>query len=904
MQQIAVETTAVVVLAEGESAAEIRNKRGHLFEAFVAQLLSTQGYEDPRMENLNVTSDGIELDVQASHRVTGQRLIAECKAYSSNIGAPMLTSFVGKFALARMDDQHLNGLFVGLPRLTQPAREQAEEAQRKFPGFRYVGSLDVCQLLEKSSLLPTLDSGPRLKSDATVVISEHGLAMAACELDPESRRASRWVVWSRSGSVPSPLLSLVEHQLAKGLPVSRVEEQTPSVPLRVPPPISVVEVQGSTSDFEYQLPAAPAFFVGRKSVLDELLSAVVQRNRAGSVVINAKSGWGKSSLMLRLQQGVERARGVALVVDARTAGSPEFVTAALDIVIRRAVDAGALELPKDAAMSSLRSVLETLRNSTWSPTAGPILLAFDQFENVFNDVDLTREFRDLAFLLRDVEAPLTVSFSWKTDLVGWTEAHPYRLRDEIRDASKVVVLEPFGAREVETLLRRLEKSLGEKLHRELRRRLREYSQGLPWLFKKLAGHVLTEAAKGISQDELAREALNVQSLFESDLARLSPTEEAALRVIARAAPVAVVDLEDSLVSSAVLASLLHQRLVVQVGDRIDTYWDTFRDFLNTGRVAIEDSYVVRYAPLGAGRLLRVVIEAGDSVSVADAARALDTSVTVIFNYARELRLFGVLVAEANVIAIEPDLLAAEDREEAIRGRVGQALRRHKMYTLASDMLARADRVSLSEFAAALPAEFPTVEAKRDSWFTYARSICQWMDYAGLVRLDRDGISRLSEGSPAKRETKLLSGAVPVRVRSAFPGSNAGPALQLLKHLADPTNVSRPSANGFRAAVRDLSLLGLIELDARERIALADAQLFRGGDIDMAHLRAVVESQPGMREAFETLVRDPAATIRELGDSHRRLLGADWAEQTTASIGKFIRSWARACGIETVLRRAP
>lgn len=904
MQQIAVETTAVVVLAEGESAAEIRNKRGHLFEAFVAQLLSTQGYEEPRMENLNVTSDGIELDLQASHRVTGQRLIAECKTYSSNIGAPMLTSFVGKFALALMDDQHLNGLFVGLPRLTQPAREQAEEAQRKFPGFRYVGSLDVCQLLEKASLLPSIDSGPQLKSDPTVVISEHGLAMAACELDPESRRASRWVVWSRSGSVPSPVLSLVEHHLAKGLPVSRVEEETPSVPLRVPPPISVVEVQGSTSDFEYQLPAAPAFFVGRKTVLSDLLSVVVQRRRAGSVVINAKSGWGKSSLMLRLQQGVERAGGVAFVVDARTAEAPEFVTAALDVVIRRAVDAGALELPEDAAMSSLRSVLETLRKSNWSPTAGPILLAFDQFENVFNDVDLTREFRDLAFLLRDVEAPLTVSFSWKTDLVGWTEAHPYRLRDEIRDASKVVVLEPFGPREVETLLRRLEKSLGEKLHRELRRRLREYSQGLPWLFKKLAGHVLTEAAKGISQDELAREALNVQSLFESDLARLSPTEEAALRAIARAAPVAVVDLEDSLVSSAVLASLLHQRLVVQVGDRIDTYWDTFRDFLNTGRVAIEDSYVVRYAPLGAGRLLRVVIEAGGSVSVADAAKALDTSVTVIFNYARELRLFGVLVAEANVIAIEPDLLAAEDREEAIRSRVGQALRRHKMYTLAADMLARVDRVSLSDFSAALPAEFPTVEAKHDSWFTYARSICQWMDYAGLLRLDRDGISRLSEVSPAKRDTKLLSGAVPVRVRSAFPGSNAGPALQLLRHLADPTNVSRPSANGFRAAVRDLSLLGLIELDARERIALADARLFRGGDIDMAHLRAVVESQPGMREAFETLALNPAATIRELGDSHRKLMGADWAEQTTASIGKFIRSWARACGIDTVLRRTP
>jgi hypothetical protein len=904
VQQIAIETTAVVVLAEGDSVAETSNKRGHLFEVFVAQLLSTQGYEEPRLDNLNVTSEGIELDVQARHRVTGQRLIAECKAYSSNLRAPMLTSFLGKFVLELVDDPHLNGLFVGLPRLTPGAREKADEAQRKFPGFRYLGSVEVSDLLEKAHLLPSWDAGPKLKSDPTVVITEHGLAMAACELDPESRRATRWIVWMRSGTVPTPIVSLVEKHLAKGLPVARVDEATQTVPLKVPSPINVVEVQGSSSDFEYQLPAAPAFFVGRKSVVEQLFATVTSRTRAGSVVINAKSGWGKSSLMLRLQQAVERAAGVALVVDARTAQSPDFVTAALDQILRRGEEHGLFELPDDAAMTSPRSLLETLRKATWSPNAGPMLLAFDQFENVFNDPGLTREFRDLAFLLRDVPAPLTVTFSWKTDLVGWTESHPYRFRDEIRDVSEVVVLDPFGPREVETLLRRLEKSLNAKLNRDLRSRLREYSQGLPWLFKKLAGHVLTEAGKGVTQDELARQALNVQALFESDLARLSPAETAALRSIASVAPVAVVELEESLVTSAVLASLLHQRLVVQVGDRIDTYWDTFRDFLNTGRVAIEDSYVVRYAPLGAGRLLRVVVEAAGSISVADAAKALDTSVTVIFNYARELRLFGVLVAEANQVSIEPDLMASDDREEAVRARVAQALRRHKMYKLASDMLARADRAALADFASALPAEFPTVEAKEDSWFTYARSICQWMDYAGLVRLDRDGISRASEDAPAKKEAKLLSGAVPVRVRSAFPGSSAGPAMQILRHLADPATVSRPAANGFRASVRDLSLLGVIELDARDRIALADDQLLLHGEIDRTRLRVIVESQPGMREAFETLVQDSAATPRDLGSAHRERMGADWADQTTASIGKFIRSWARECGIETSLRRKP
>ncbi|MEU6723458.1 restriction endonuclease [Nonomuraea wenchangensis] len=901
MDQIAIDTAAVLVLADGGSPSDIANRRGHLFEAFMARLLATQGYGEPRSENLNSTSEGIELDVVARHTVTGERIICECKAYSSNIRAPHLTSFLGKFALARADDSRVHGLFVGLPRLTPEAKEQAEAAQKKLPGFRYMGSYDVCKLLEAAQILPSWSDGPAIKSDPTVVITEHGIVMAACELYPETRRAQRWLVWSRSGDVPEPVISLIERELAKGLPVTSIGRQRAVVPVRMPSPPNIIEVQGSSSDFEYQLPAAPAFFVGRKTVSKSLLDRIVTRTHGGSIVINAKSGWGKSSLVLRLQREIEKTGGVALVVDTRTAERTDFVSAALERVVRKAVDRKVLTLPKDSAFSTLQSIIETLKGATWTEPAKPILIAFDQFENVFRNLELTREFRDLAFLVRELHAPLTVSYSWKTDLVGWTEGHPYRFRDEIRDASYVTVLDPFGPREVETLLRRLEKSLGNKLNRDLRQRLREYSQGLPWLFKKLAGHVLTEVGRGVSQEELARQALNVQGLFESDLARLSPAEQAVLRTIAQSAPVAIADLEDSIASSALLESLLHQRLVVQVGDRLDTYWDTFRDFLNTGRVAIEDSYVVRYAPLGAGRLLRVVVTAGGSVSVPNAAAEMNTTATVVFNYARELRMFGVLNSEANQVVLESELMNSPDREEAIRSRVGQALRRHKMYKLAMEMLSHEDLVPLSRFASMLPAEFPAVEAKSDSWFTYARSFCQWMEYAGFVRLRRDGMVRADENDDESPPPRLLSGIVPVRVRSAFPGSNPGPSLKLLLHLADPASYPRPSANGFSSAVRDLTLLGVVERDTSDRIILSDNSLISNGAIDTARLRLVVERQRGMRKAFEGLEADPGASPRAVGEAHRDTLGADWADTTTLSVGKFIRAWARACGIATRLR---
>jgi ATP/maltotriose-dependent transcriptional regulator MalT len=211
----------------------------------------------------------------------------------------------------------------------------------------------------------------------------------------------------------------------------------------------IVDVQGSRSDFEYQPPAAPEFFIGRKVLAQQLLEQLKGRCSAGSIVINAKSGWGKSSLVLYLQKEIEKAGGVGTVIDSRTAERSEFVAAAMERIIRKAVERKVLELPSQAAFSSLQSIVETLKRATWPSPARPIFLAFDQFENVFRDADLTREFRDLTFLVREIRAPLTISFSWKTDVVAWTEGYPFGLRNDVRDASLVSILDPFGPREVE-----------------------------------------------------------------------------------------------------------------------------------------------------------------------------------------------------------------------------------------------------------------------------------------------------------------------------------------------------------------------------------------------------------------------------------------------------------------------
>jgi hypothetical protein len=235
----------------------------------------------------------------------------------------------------------------------------------------------------------------------------------------------------------------------------------------------IVTVAGSRSDFEYQLPAAPKFFVGRKRIVDDLCWALDRHT--GVLVLNAQSGWGKSSVALRLEALAKERKGYALVTDTRTATHRRFVTDALSLAAQRAQAAKVLTLPPQASWASLPSALQTLQAATWH--AGPLVVFFDQFENVFRDADLTREFRDLALAIRELAAHVLIGFEWKTDIVALTENYPYQLRDQIRDNATVLSLGPLGPSEVDVLLRRLEKALGAPLARDLRNRLREYSQG-------------------------------------------------------------------------------------------------------------------------------------------------------------------------------------------------------------------------------------------------------------------------------------------------------------------------------------------------------------------------------------------------------------------------------------------
>lgn len=884
MSATTIQDPAFIFLTSEETQSGKSNAKGHLFEKLMTHVMHSLGYEDPTTDNVNVKADGIELDISTTHEMNNSNAIAECKAYSTNVSAEKLSAFYGKLAMQRYSESNLDGFFFAIPNITADAQDFVRTIQKSDQRFQVFNATKVFDLLLARKLIKTV-IGPGF-SDPAVIVHSTGVYHAVIELD-EKREAARVQVSASDGGVPDEVLSqLGTTSYARSLEVIEYggHGEKAAAPPSVDKPL-ILEVNGSRSDFEYQLPASPKYFVGRSGAVR--LVKEHTSSAGGPFVLNAQSGWGKSSMALKI---ASQADGLGVVLDTRTASSTAYVPAAIRHAAEKAVSAGLLTLASDVSWATPQGSLSSLARSHWVP-GKRLIVIFDQFENVFTNIELTTAFRDLTLLAAEQHDHVTIGFAWKTDYVDWTENHPFRLRDQIREVSRVVNLGPLNRVEVDTILKRLENVAEVRLTSELKQRLREYSQGLPWLLKKLSGHLLNEFSDGKSQEQLIGEALNVQSLFDSDLAGLSPAEREALDFVARFAPVRAAEAIERF-GQAGTQSLLNQRLVIQVGDKLDTYWDTFRDYLNTGRVPIEDSYILRLTPNSIARLISELLAQEGSAQIATVAETWGTSEKVVLNSVKELRQLGLGSYSAGEITLIDAVSEAVDPDLELRERVSGALRRHRAWSEFSSLAERGGGpVSTSAFAEQLARVLTAVDGTPKTWATYARNFLAWFAYAGLVTAAGSSYRIAPEGTPGIGS--LTTKPTRTVTRGVFPTLAAGPSLQLLQNWTDHTTV--PSNR--RKYLSQLVTLRALIPDDTGGYALADG-LVSDGSVVPGRLLELLTMVKGGEDAIQKLRNNSALAGSAIGEVFETAHGASWTQSTKDLVGRSFLSWARAAGLNT------
>lgn len=578
--------------------------KGDLLEDLAGKLLTNQNYKVIK----EVRTASAEIDLLCKHLINSKEIYVECKAQRSTIAASVLRQLWGTVDV----EEYAEGWIISTSEFTKDAKGFIETFQKKSPEkasrLSFYGPSEIIGTLQRALLIvaPPISSAEDYISDNEILgdwvflISEFG---------------QYWCVYTLKGGAPFGVLvyhasngkhvqtSDILNNLSKldtpladyDLNVGLIEEKDSigSSSKKLP---TVVEVQVGESWVDYR-PARPQDFVGRDQTQKDILDFIgLAKNNLGTRVfaITGNSGLGKSSLIAKLRDKSKnkfyRNKYFIYAVDIRGASEPSYIMASLIMALREAQQNGfgdkveiSLTDPSSPFNSpSIKSYIKSLEAKEQV-----ICLIFDQFEELYSKPELFGIFNAAKSLMLDVtgnKSNFVLGFAWKTDSTTQQDHPAYHMWHELADHRKEYKLDVFDNGEIAKSLTKFEKEVGQKISAETRYQITQFCQGYPWLLKKLCINVYDSMDRGESADNILVN-LDVKRLFEADLNVLTSQESACLRLIANKAPADWSEIIE-MSGPTTLNALVNKRLVVKSGDRLNIYWDIFKDFLVNDKLPI------------------------------------------------------------------------------------------------------------------------------------------------------------------------------------------------------------------------------------------------------------------------------------------------------------------------------
>ena len=906
------------IVASGKTDAAKATARGKLFEQVASAALRYHGYEIDRHQS-NVVHAGMEIDIEGRNRITGIPLYAECKCYSSNVDCEKLQTFYGKYMTRWFSNRKSQGLFLAIPGINSFAMGFYKENCEANPEI-------TLRLLQEPEVLDALMNGQTViapeafqsriflaggtPGDRVLVCSDNGFFWMQYIVPVGAGIASQIQLFDAMGNPISDqstvtylgelLSELRQFQLVKS-----PSEPSPRYSLKGDAIDEVVELRGSSSCFEYQFPAAPEFFVGREALIEKAetyADAVIEkRTSCRGLLFEANSGWGKSSLVLATVDRLSTSGHYAVAFDSRSASTPHFILRVVEHVLNRFGDFDGCVQEKpmlggvDGATQALISIGKQLEQHKKL-----LFIFFDQFENIFHLLDVLTRIAQLCLSVADARTNLVFGFSWKTDLVGLTREFPYRWRDTIIESSDVIRLPQFSDTETNALLDLLAKELNTKLRKDLRFLLSDFSQGYPWLLKKLCAHVRNQREEGIAQADMVRGLLNVEQLFLDDLQGLTAQQEDALRRTARLAPVNIGDLAEEF-SPELVQSLVDRRLIVKVGSKYDIYWDIFRDYLNTGKLPIEEVYLLRAQVGSILKAAAILNKAGGHLETSVFKERAGLSDGAFLNVLHDLRLLQLVRIGEKRITLALGAASSEHELVAnVRTHLQDRLPRNRCIYRVLNLVRERGELNITQLASCLRDEFPYVSAVGRTWNTYARVLAAWVDLADLAVLDekKSKISKYEVGSQIR--DRSLSFA---RKRSGVtvPAIHFAPVVQVATRIATATKKHESvDWSGIRRSTiyKSLSMLEEMELISRRSKSIfvkADCYAFAlDSDRRIKIGRKATLKWPVFSTFIEilTMVSSQRILLKKLAQRLSVECGVEWKPATAETNVKIMLDWAR------------
>ena len=881
--------------------------KGQLLENLTATFLATQGFQVT--ESVRVT--GMEIDVIACDKTTGERIYVECKAHRSNISADVITKLLGNVILRDV----ASGWLIVTHDFGKDAKgiydewDQKPTDQRRrlrmYPPEKFVDRLCQALILISAEKLHTKPDLYGIGGEAYLLITARGNYWGIPLIDVASGATAAVAVHDgKTGSqiYDGPLLSWLSQldsslsDLIWTLPESSsdlLDHPSSSAVQQELDHIVSVPVAEHWADYR---PSRPSDYVGRETIQREIFSFLDRvregQSRTRMLALKAPSGWGKSSSVLKIADRagnkLNRAKYHVYTVDSRAALTSRFPELAIIAAVKSALRAGFVQVSASVEFGHGANVMSTEGTSEFRQAlkndAKVVVVFFDQFEELLYKENLSNVFEEVRSVCAAIEADqsnIVVAFSWKTDGTITTEHGAYHLWHSHADRRFEIDLPPFSDKEVSQAINRFSTELGQPVVPQLRRLLQDHCQGYPWLLKKLCIHILELVKAGADQNDVLSRNLNISNLFKRDLDELSPAEAGCIRQVAQDAPAEVFKIFQNF-DEEVVSSLINKRLIIRSGTRLSIYWDIFREYILSGRIPYIPITYIPQSNFSLYRRAASFISQNSSFSYTELEAGLSLSQGATDNLVRDLVNMGYVEANRKDGTIVP--LAATEAESF---KVAYAFwSSHEIYRLLSAEFG-SGRTFVKEDLTEVFNNLTVRSSYSDKTIgVYSMRIVDWLLNVGII--SQVGSRLLLREASSPEMTTFDDARISFRSRGYFlAGTSPANVVSALNELDVHEMTGEDAERKFgRKTLSALSTLGLIRLLAGSIVPVIPRNSAE------ETVKGAALATPTVQVAVNALAGDPTASGLHIGALVESSLQATWSHASKLRYGTALASWAR------------
>lgn len=880
-------------------------QKGDLLENLASKLLTAQSYKVTK----EIRFTGVELDLLCKHTVSGRIIYVECKAYRDNIDANIIKNLAGTQMMRNFDEAWL----ITTAELGKEAKGLVEEWRSKDnPRAAQLSFYTPALVIESLINSGAISEPPRitvlkqigsknLVGEWTLLISTYG---------------DFWLCTKLSGGIPIDVYAFYatngEPVLDEGLLSNLKQTDSSLQDLRFVSPegpkadvitnsattVDVATVQYGDSWSDYR-PSRPQDFVGRerdqRTIWDYFKSVINNETATRAFAFTGDSGMGKSSLVAKMvdrAKSFRRGRKVFVyAVDLRAATTPAYIYSALLRCLRSAQESGFGNASIDISISDISAPLNSSSVKEFLDSvedAGQlVVLILDQFEELYTKPELYDIFdraKSLLLSCAALRSNFCLGFAWKTDS-NTPDGHPsYFFWHSLSDYRITQKLAPFSDQDSQAALNVFEKQLGQRLDSDLRHNLLASSQGYPWLLKKLCIHIYEKIQEGAEQKDLLENELDVESLFNDDLKQLSSSERACLNFIAQRAPVDWFEvIETSTVET--ITSLTHRRLVVRSGDRLNIYWDIFREYLLTRKVPV---IPLRYLPSTDFSSVWQVVKSLDHkkwLTVPEIARASGFSEGTVQNIGTDINMFGIALRDEGRYLLVPEIDGALAMSVARKAR--EKFKRHA-FTLSLQARPSNTVVTVHDAEEFLKGMFPNSSYASTTWRAYAVRLCRWLELCGLLTLVREGWIYRDKGDVKEAELNKRRRTHDLYMPPTSPEATLQ-CLEWLRSHGEFTTLEK-MPRGHSGSLRAIARFGLAVI-TNKTVRLDESALAKYSTSVEALQRGAAK-EFSIQESMAILKDNPGVSSEAFGRLFSERMKLNWSSSTQLRSGRPLKQWSQ------------